>query len=303
MSRKLVTSISALFILLFVGVGVGVGGCGSGSGSPELDASANTLQDTAAGDIPGGPFDLQVEVQTLLASGAPWKARLYLALRDAASGELVAFEHQPQLTGKLAVSLPGKLLRGRSYTIGVTPSYASCLTASTPVIYKEIPSVDRDVALKLTLTKDKGHDPRGCDVLHVPVKLPAGTYSHTPGLFGGGQSISLVVSPTGRIYLWGLFVLCANPPSNCYPSLIGGGGGPGCGTYTRTPIPGVSAITLEKSGSKSQLKVTVTIDESGQRFIVKGFTETYSDWFATLCCHQTIDTTLTRRSSETNGCI
>jgi hypothetical protein len=268
-------------------------------GDPALAGEDGGASDPEGGDgnpsAGPGPFALDINVSV------PGSTPLFVAVRDADTKELIAISHDEEnLAGSVRIKKAGVLLRDHRYEVGVKDQwYAKCLDASANVWFREIPPVAGDVSLELALQEDVGEDPRGCDVLHAPVGLPAGTYATTQPILGiAGNRVSLVVSSTGRIYTNQFQVFCGTT-AQCVSTTVTHGA---C-EWEQVVYPDENTFSLGSSAaSHTTVRGKATIDRAAKTIRYTGRTYTWTG-SSTICCDQTFDVTLTKVGGSTPQCI
>lgn len=248
-----------------------------------------------------GPFDLDLTVREKDATGGAASTLMFVVVRDADTKEVIAGSYdEEKLVSQVKLKKAGVLEKGHRYEIGVKDTWFTyCLDSSANVWYRELPEVTDDVVLDFTVQVDVDEDPRGCEVLHAPVDLPAGTYSTSQPILGvAGNRVSLVVSPSGRVYAKELVVFC-DAPAGCTPTTLTHGA---C-EWEETVYPGQLTFDLgNDSGSSTSVSGTATIDPAAQTIRFKGRTHTWKSGSGTDCCDATFDVTLTKTSSSTSSC-
>lgn len=281
----------ARFLVLVSLVACGGGGDGGGDddGSSGADAGAGA-----------GPFDLNLVVTARSEAGAVHDTLLYVAVRDADSGELVAFVgDDDNLVSTVTIDQPGVLRAGHRYAIGVKDTwFASCVDPSANVWYREIAAVAADVELTLDAQPDLDEDPRGCDVLHEAVALDPGTYQAAVPLPGvTGNQVAIVVSPTGRVYTDELRIYCGTS-ADCSSTSVGFAT---C-DLEEAIFPGESTFGLgSQAASYTNVEGEATIDGAAQTIRYVGRVYTWDGSF-TNCCDETFDVTLARTGPAAAAC-
>lgn len=271
-------------------------GCSSAPAAQTSDAAPE--EETTA--PPTGPFDLDLTVNETLPSGEPASTLMFVAVRDADSKELIAFVGDDQnLASKVTVKKSGALVAGHRYEIGVKDTwYAGCHDAGSNVWYREIPAVADHVALVVDVRPSVEVDKRGCDVLHEPVGLPAGTYATTSAVLGiPGNEVRLVVSPSGRLYTESLRIFCGTT-SSCVSTSVGFGD---C-ELEEAIYPGQTTFSLgSEAASRTTVKGKATIDVAAGTIRYTGRTFTWTGT-SSICCDKTFDVTLKRVGPEAVMC-
>lgn len=261
--------------------------------SSTTTAAPSGTNGEAGVDAPAaGPFDLDLTINETLPSGEPASTYLFAAVRDADSRELVAFVAQSdKLVSTIAIQKPGVLQAGHRYEVGVKDTwYAGCADSSANVWYREIPAVSDHVTLTIDVRPAVELDKRGCDVLHEPVALPAGTYGTTSPVLGiAGNEVSVVISPTGRVYTDRLRILCSTS-SSCPSTSVTI---PAC-EYEQAVYPKELTFSLGSSlASHTTIKGEATIDPATQSIRYKGRVYSWTGT-STSCCDETFDVVLTK---------
>jgi hypothetical protein len=277
--------VSALSLCL----GVGVLACSSGGASSS--GSLPTEDDGGASNP--GPFDLAVTV------GTTKTTRLAIAVRDAETKELVAFarkEAQDLADITVTITKPGLLLLGHRYEVGVKAgSFADCAPASQDIWYRAIPEVNGNVSIDASVAYGVEADARGCDVIHEPVKLPPGTYATTAPVLGvAGNNVTMVVSPSGRVYP-SVRIFCSNP--DCLPTKISDAACADAVIY-----PGEDTFSTGSSGSYTSVRGTATIDAVAKTVRYIGRTKTILPSSGRVCCDEPFDVVLKQASTDAGKC-
>lgn len=270
----------------------------SGGGDDGGAASEDDGGEATEGGVSGGgagPFDLSLTVRELR-GGTPADNLFFVAVRDADTSEVVATSHDEEHTTQtFKLSKKRALTKGHRYEVGIKTTWPTdCLASTTDVWYREIPEVTANVALSFDVTEGVDVDTKGCDVLHVPVALPPGTYTADVPVAGvSGNHVTLEVSPTGRVYTRSMQIFCG-ATSGCVSTTVTHG----VCELEQATYPDADSFSLgDESGSSTAVKGTATIDASAKTIHYVGSTTTWKSGGGSQCCTAPFDVVLKKTSS------
>lgn len=260
-------------------------GCGDPASNPDASGPSD-------GVVASGPYDLTLKLTGRLpTSGDPWPTTWFVVIRDRATDEIVFWERTETESSTFMRTVAGKLVAGHDYDVGIAGSYYLPCEDGKDIWFAEINSVQGPVTIDRVIEREAGRDLRGCDVIHVPVALPAGTYVNDDLIFGlAGNTVELVVSSTGRLYAKRAFVLC--PTSGCEGSLTTFG--PVCNNQIEI-LPEQTEFSFGNDIQGSAwLQGTATINQGAMRFDYQGTITAMTSSSGTVCCEEDFTATLVR---------